>query len=926
LDLIDIRAKLSSELVGLRSIKFFRNLRTAWYLLVFGLIIAAVATLLYLNATGMPLAWRTALEKELSKQGVEASISRLRYIPMRGIEASEVEIFTDSSRQKRMVHLERLVFDLDKTKAMRGIIRLTHVELNRAELSLPVDPEKPFGETLDITELNGKVLMGKNRKFEIKGASGIIGGIHLKVDATILGFRPVPNYDREDEKSGTHRRLMKTFVEELARWQLDHDAPPELQIKLSADATKWSDLECDYVFSCPSASRDDLTLSDVRAEGNVYQSLLTVQSFSAKDERGSLEATFDYDLDQRAGHYDATSSLDLIRMIYAVTQKRILTDFSFAKAPHIQLHGTYAFPEDAPMQLSALGQLDCKNVLFRGSPLTSIKSEFSYRDQNFFLRNLEIEHTQGKLLGQVLWKDARLTIKAEGAVPFAVVRPMIREHQLAPAVEALETSGLKSLTAKVALALTKTEKFHLDQLDISNIAVDHQLGQLKGGVQLKDSLVLYQLESTLPPTIWKPFFVDQPLEKVLGDFQGSAASSHFVKLTGKSDLNDKYNWAVQGQGKVENIRYRDVPVFSVSTQLDLKHNHLNFSQINIDFDYRNYELHETYKSSERGPVQCKSVTYNHKTGMVGIHDLRGYIYPVPLLRMFAIPVAKAVEEYRFQQPPPLAAEGAIDVRNRGLTRLNVEIQGAKALDWKFLGKPVTFSDVQTKLLITGETVTLNRLSANAFGGTCAGTVVAHIKGSKKFDADVRWNGLRMQKLGETYAFKEKGYGTLTGRINLSGVASDTRTLNGEGLCSLEKGELFAVPMFGPLSPIISAVLGDRRAGFERAKDAFCNFTINKGVIHTNDFATQTSNMKFTGNGDVDLNKDTIDMTMRMNARGLLGIITLPLQPIIKGLFQFHGQGPMKEPKWEHVIFTSPPEEEKESLLRSTPLRAIEIEE
>jgi len=68
------------------------------------------------------------------------------------------------------------------------------------------------------------------------------------------------------------------------------------------------------------------------------------------------------------------------------------------------------------------------------------------------------------------------------------------------------------------------------------------------------------------------------------------------------------------------------------------------------------------------------------------------------------------------------------------------------------------------------------------------------------------------------------------------------------------------------------------------------------------------------------------MTMRMNARGLLGIITLPLQPIIKGLFQFHGQGPMKEPKWEHVIFSSPPDDENEVLLRSTPQRAKIIEE
>ncbi|MBU6327496.1 MAG: hypothetical protein KGQ89_07705, partial [Verrucomicrobia bacterium] len=195
-----------------------------------------------------------------------------------------------------------------------------------------------------------------------------------------------------------------------------------------------------------------------------------------------------------------------------------------------------------------------------------------------------------------------------------------------------------------------------------------------------------------------------------------------------------------------------------------------------------------------------------------------------------------------------------------------------------------------------------------------------------FNADLHWSKLNLPAIASTYEFKDKGYGRLTGRIELKGTTNDTTTLTGVGLCSLEKGELFAVPIFGPLSPIISGLLGDKRAGFERAKDAFCNFSVEKGVIRTNDFETKTSNTQFTGNGEFDLNNKTIDMTIRMNARGLLGIITLPLQPIIKGLFQFQGQGPMNKPHWEHVIFTSPPEEEKAALLRNVPLRAAVIEE
>ena len=64
------------------------------------------------------------------------------------------------------------------------------------------------------------------------------------------------------------------------------------------------------------------------------------------------------------------------------------------------------------------------------------------------------------------------------------------------------------------------------------------------------------------------------------------------------------------------------------------------------------------------------------------------------------------------------------------------------------------------------------------------------------------------------------------------------------------------------------------------------------------------------------------MTMRMNARGLLGLITLPLRPFY-GMFQFRGTGPLKNPKWENVMFTTPPEEQKD-FLQATPKAKVVI--
>jgi hypothetical protein len=155
-------------------------------------------------------------------------------------------------------------------------------------------------------------------------------------------------------------------------------------------------------------------------------------------------------------------------------------------------------------------------------------------------------------------------------------------------------------------------------------------------------------------------------------------------------------------------------------------------------------------------------------------------------------------------------------------------------------------------------------------------------------------------------------GELSGRLDFTMMPGSIGTMDGKGNLLLEKTELFSVPVFGPLSPLISAVIGDRRAGFERAKTAWCSHTIRKGVMSIDEFHTETASLFFTGDGSVDLGSRTIDMTLRMNARGLLGLLTLPIKPLY-GLFQFRGTGPLRKPVWENVMFTTPPDSQMKQL-------------
>jgi hypothetical protein len=208
-------------------------------------------------------------------------------------------------------------------------------------------------------------------------------------------------------------------------------------------------------------------------------------------------------------------------------------------------------------------------------------------------------------------------------------------------------------------------------------------------------------------------------------------------------------------------------------------------------------------------------------------------------------------------------------------------------------------------------VDVTNLSSEVVGGTIQGKFLS--QADSKLSGELTWKKLNVLELSNVYALNMKTGGNITGRIEFSIANGDITTMDGEGLVAMKDGELFSVPIFGPLSTVASAVVNDKRLGYERAKSAFCNFTIKKGIALIRDFETTTTSVKFTGDGSIDISAKTIDFTIRLNARGLLGFVTIPLRPFY-GLFQFRGIGPLMSPEWKNVHFTSPPENEKEVLL------------
>jgi hypothetical protein len=816
-----------------------RNLRSLVFLLIAAVIVAVPGTLWWANRTGLPESWRIAIEREISKQGAHVKIGSLSYHPLRGIVASRVQIFSDPGLQHEISRLERVVLDFDKTKLARGNFHLTRIELNDAALLLPVDPKEPESEVLEINHANGTLFIPGGRRIEIRNATGRIAGIEVSLDARLIGYQQEGENPPDESHTRKRRELLARIIGELKKWHFDQNSPPRLRIHVDGDANDPSSVVAKVSLLARGVEKNQYTLNEISAEAEISGDLLTITSLKARDSRGSLDGSADYDISERGGRFDLRSSLEIPPLLEDWLGVPPLQGIVLGGGQNLDAEGEFRIDEHNVPKVRMTGRARLESVQLRGVPFDSLQTSFSWRDGDLFLRDARLSRRDGEATGKAMiqWPQVRLA-----------------------------------------------------------------------------------LESTLPEQLLKPFFIGQPLEIVIGDFTDRKGAHVHVKLEGSFDASDRFSWAYTGSGSVENVSYKGVPVNHADCKFSLSHHELDFYDGTVIFNYRNYPMRQDFNGPAEATAKVGRIRYDAPSKTVEVENVAGSIWAAPLVRLFAPKIADSLEVYRFHEPPELRGSGVVDVTPQGRTALDVSFKSGGAADYRFLGENLMLSQPSGNVAIRGERVTIGDLKLNAFNGP----VAAHFdfRGHGKLEGEMSWTHLSIPELTSTYGFQMKGGGEVTGRLEFSLTDGKVETMNGEGLFALEKTELFAVPMFGPLSSVISGVLGDRRVGFERAKNAFCTFRIKDGILSTRDFRTATPSLVFAGDGAVDLRDRTLDMTMRMNARGLLGLITLPLRPFY-GMFQFRGTGPLKDTKWENVMFTSPDEAQKELLQPAPKARVVD---
>jgi hypothetical protein len=812
-----------------------RNLRSLAFLLTILVALAGLYGLWWVNHSGLPKSWRSAIQREVAKQGAYIEIGSLSYSPFRGVIATHVRVFSDSDHLREISRLENVIFDFDNTKLARGVVHINKIKLSDAKLLLPVDPHNPESDTLKITDANGTLYMPGDRRLEIRDATGTIAGIEVKLNARLIGYQDDGKATPEDPNLGKRREVLAKVISELERWQFDDMNPPSITITVEGDVNVRSSINAKLSLIVRDIEKNGHRLDEVSAQADMAGDILTVTSLRASDSSGDFLGRIDYNLQDKEGRFDVSSSLEVPHLLTSWLGLPAVRDVKINGKQILEAEGDFKLDENNVPQIQMTGKVRCESVVLRSMPFQSVDLAFSWRDDRVFLRDVNLIRSDGKASGKAL-----------------IEWPLVR----------------------------------------------------------------LELHSTLPVVVYRPFFAGQPLERVLNDFSAREGGAVDVMLEGGFDLTNKHAWAYTGGGSLKNHDYKGVPVNSAACQFSLNHNELDFYDGTVVFNYSKYSLHTTFNGAKEGTARIGRIRYDAIQKIVEVEEVRGSIWAAPMVRLFAPKIADGLEQYRFHEPPDMKASGTVDVTPQGLTTLDIGFSSEHPADYEFLKKNLTLSSPSGQVAIRGEKVTVSNLKLDAFDGPVAAEF--QYLGGGKLTGELNWSKLSIPALASTYGFQMKGGGNVTGRIEFSLNDSKIETMAGSGLLALKDAELFSVPMFGPLTPLVGGVLNDDKIGIQKAKDAFCTFRIQNGILSSNDFQTSTNSLDFAGNGAIDMKEQTLDMTMRMNARGLLGLLTLPLRPF-SGLFQFRGTGPLKATEWTSMKFTEPPAVENNLLV--TPPKA-----
>jgi hypothetical protein len=427
------------------------------------------------------------------------------------------------------------------------------------------------------------------------------------------------------------------------------------------------------------------------------------------------------------------------------------------------------------------------------------------------------------------------------------------------------------------LKLTADFSWDGDRGMIRELRLRHESGELRGDLLDAPNDFRLNLESAIDPIVFRA--VTSPeLGRFLAEWVWSRPP--VIRLGIRGPGRDPATWTGQGTITTQRTRFRGTSMNEASAALRLEKGALNLDNLRVVRD----------EGTGTG-----SIAYDFAHREVRFKDIKSNLRLTEAIVWVDPKYFKEVAPYKFRQPPNLVVNGVFQFHGTN-DHIEIKVDAPSGMDYVFLGKTLPFDRVTGRLLFTNNRLQLFDIEGKLFNGTARGGAdISLAKNDNHYRANLALEGVDFPKLADLYFKYSTAHGRLSGAYEWTGIGSEARLMEGAGSAKVTEGDIFAIPVFGPLSELLSAIIPG--AGYSLARQARSTFTIKDGVIHTDEFKVSGKLFGMVGKGDVHFLEDKLDFDIRIEAGGA-GVVLTPMYK----LFEYKGEGSIAKPNWHPKRF------------------------
>ncbi len=413
---------------------------------------------------------------------------------------------------------------------------------------------------------------------------------------------------------------------------------------------------------------------------------------------------------------------------------------------------------------------------------------------------------------------------------------------------------------------------------LRDVRVRHHTGEVLADLLDAPDDFRLNVQSTINPAA-AAAIAPPDVRRFLAEWEWPRTPTIRLQIRGAS--HNPQTWSGEGSVGMQRARFRGVWMNNANADVRFSGGAVTFHHLNVTRD-------EGFGSG--------AFTYDFKKHKVRLDNLVTTLRPADAIYWVEPKLHKAVVPYKFRNPPHLTVNGVVQLHGGKNSHLEIGVDAPAGMDYVFLGKTLPFEKVRGRLLFTDDRLQLSDLEAALFDGTARGTAdISLAKDNRQYTASIAVDGVDFPRVTDLYFGYETARGQLSGSYDFQGIGNDARTMHGKGEIKVANGNVFAIPIFGPLSGLLNGIFPG--AGYSVAKQATASFTANDGVFHTDDFKVSGKLFGMIGHGDIHFLDNKLDLDIRISASGP-GLVLTPMYK----LFEYKGEGTLSKPNWHPKRF------------------------